>query len=143
MERECDPAELVSRPGGRVFHTNVPRATTQYVGGDVILEEIADQLRLGSVVTLTGTGGVGKTRAATEFCRRQFAEFPDGVYFVDLAPIADADAVVGALASVLPFVALGERSVLRRDQDGLKAGQVLSSSAVLKVAVVNGSGRLP
>jgi hypothetical protein len=57
------------------------------------------------------------------------------------------DEIQGARSELIfdrsTYAYLGERSVLRRDQDGLKAGQVLSSAAVLKVAVVNSSGRLP
>ena len=72
---------------------------TSFVGGEGLLDEIAEQLRLGSLVTLTGTGGVGKTRAAIEFGLRHLADFDDGVFLVDLAPVADSGAVVGTLAS--------------------------------------------
>ena len=85
---------------------------TSFVDSEELLEEIADQLRLGNVVTLTGTGGVGKTRAAIEFGHRHLADFDEGVFFVDLAPVSDTGAVVGAVASTLPMVAGGEQSVL-------------------------------
>ena len=100
-------------PGSLVgYRTNLPRNTTPFIGGDGLLEEIAEQLRVGSVVTLTGTGGVGKTRAAIEFGHRHLADFDHGVFFVDLAPVSDTGAVVGAVASTLPIVAGGEQSLL-------------------------------
>jgi predicted ATPase/class 3 adenylate cyclase len=98
--------------GVLAHRTNLPRTATLFVGGEGLLEAIAEQLRLGRVVTLTGTGGVGKTRAAIEFGHRHLAEFDQGVFFVDLAPVADTGAVVGAVASTLPIVGGGERSLL-------------------------------
>ena len=77
-----------------------------------MLDEIAEQFRAGSVVTLTGTGGVGKTRAAIEFGHRHLADFDQGVFFVDLAPVSDTGAVVGAVASTLPVLVGGEHSLL-------------------------------
>ena len=100
-------------PGSLVGdRTNLPRIPTPFIGGDGLLEEIAEQLRVSSVVTLTGTGGVGKTRAAIEFGHRHLADFDHGVFFVDLAPVSDTGAVVGAVASTLPIVAGGEQSLL-------------------------------
>ena len=77
------------------------------------------------MVTLTGTGGVGKTRAAIEFGHRHLAEFDHGVFFVDLAPVSDTGAVVGALASALPILALGEQSVLDTILDWIGDRRVL------------------
>jgi predicted ATPase len=105
--------------------TNLQRNTTAFIGGERLLDKIAEQLRRGSVVTLTGTGGIGKTRAATEFCLRNLAEFDDGVFFVDLAPVSDPGAVVSALASALPVVALGDQSMLDTIQDWIADRRVL------------------
>ena len=91
------------------YRTNLPRSTTPFIGGEELLAAIGDQLRVASLVTLTGTGGVGKTRAAIEFGHRHLAEFDHGVFFVDLAPVTGTGAVVGVVASTLPILAGGEQ----------------------------------
>ena len=53
------------------------------------------------MVTLTGTGGVGKTRLALEVASRMAYEFPDGVWVVELAPVGDPTAVAETVAAVL------------------------------------------
>ena len=107
------------------YRTNLPRNTTQFIGGAGLLEAIAEQLRVSSVVTLTGTGGVGKTRAAIEFGHRHLADFDQGVFFVDLAPVSTTEAVVGAVASTLPILAGGEQSLLETIVDWIGERRVL------------------
>ena len=65
------------------------------------MELIAAQLASGRLVTLTGAGGVGKTRLAVEVARRRVSGFADGVRYVDLAPVTDADVVPHAVAAAL------------------------------------------
>ena len=114
------------KPRGVVgYRTNLPRNTTPFIGGEGLLDEIAEQLRVGSVVTLTGTGGVGKTRAAIEFGHRHLADFDQGVFFVDLAPVYDTGAVVGAVASTLPILVGGEQSLLDTILDWIGERRVL------------------
>ena len=52
-------------------------------------------------MTLTGVGGVGKTRLALEVAARLVPDFPDGVWVIELAPVADPAAVPEAVAAVL------------------------------------------
>ena len=113
-------------PRGVLGHrTNLPRIPTPFVGGDELLGAIDEQCGVGSLVTLTGTGGVGKTRAAIEFGRRHLDEFDHGVFFVDLAPVSDTGAVVGAVASALPILVLGEQLVLETILDWIGERRVL------------------
>ncbi len=107
------------------YRTNLPRSTTPFIGGEGLLDAIAEQLRVSSLVTLTGTGGVGKTRAAIEFGHRHLADFDQGVFFVDLAPVSDTGAVVGAVASTLPILAGGEQSLLDTIVDWIGERRVL------------------
>jgi predicted ATPase/DNA-binding CsgD family transcriptional regulator len=64
---------------------NVPVPLTSLIGRSRELDGIGETLRRTRLVTLTGPGGVGKTRLATEFARRQIGRRPDGVWLVDLA----------------------------------------------------------
>ena len=112
-----DASERVDPPRKvRMGRRSLPRVPTSFIDSHEVLADIAEQLRRGSVVTLTGTGGVGKTRAAIEFAQRHLDEFGDGVFFVDLAPVVTSDAVVGAVASSLPLVMPGEQSLLDSDR---------------------------
>ena len=56
------------------------------------------------IVTITGPGGVGKTRLAVAVAREVEPEFPDGVAFVDLARVRDPELVIDAVASAWGFV---------------------------------------
>lgn len=60
------------------------------------------------ILTLTGPGGVGKTRLAIETAGRATSAFPDGVAFIDLSPISDPDQVVGAISSALELASTGD-----------------------------------
>jgi predicted ATPase len=80
---------------------NLPRLQTEWVGDLANLQRRVANLAQASVVTLTGSGGVGKTRAAIEIGWLVADEFVDGVWMVELAPIADPDLVVTTIASAL------------------------------------------
>jgi len=80
---------------------NLPRPQTELVGDLVDLQGRVARLAESRLVTLTGSGGVGKTRAAVEIGWLVVDEFVDGVWLVELAPIADPEVVIPALASVL------------------------------------------
>ena len=90
--------------------TALPYPATSLVGRERELGEVAELLAQPEVrlLTLTGTGGVGKTRLAVEAARASLASglFPDGVAFVGLAPIEDpalvAPAVLGSLGAAVP-----------------------------------------
>src|SRR5215471_5144796 len=87
----------------------LPAAITPLVGRDQEAEAASD-LVLGEgvrLVTLTGPGGVGKSRLALEVARRLEPSFADGVRFIDLAPVQRADLVVAAIAAGLGLRASG------------------------------------
>jgi predicted ATPase/DNA-binding XRE family transcriptional regulator len=80
---------------------NLPRRITSLLGRDEVVREIAGLVATTPLVSIVGTGGVGKTRAAIEVGTQALNRFPDGVWFVELAPLGDAALVSGALAAVL------------------------------------------
>lgn len=85
---------------GSVEH-NVPAPLTSLIGRVRELEGISETLRRTRLVTLTGPGGVGKTRLALELARRQIARRPDGVWHVDLASAPGASEVAAETARTL------------------------------------------
>ncbi|MBV8345326.1 MAG: adenylate/guanylate cyclase domain-containing protein [Candidatus Eremiobacteraeota bacterium] len=80
---------------------NLPSQLTSFVGREAELREIARLLREHRLVTLAGTAGAGKTRCAIHAGADLLERFGDGVWFVELAPIADAALVVAAIAQTL------------------------------------------
>lgn len=80
---------------------NLPRPQTEMVGSLADLQRQVANLAQARVVTLTGSGGVGKTRAAIEIGWLVVDDFIDGVWLVELAPIADPDLTVTGIATTL------------------------------------------
>jgi non-specific serine/threonine protein kinase len=74
---------------------------TTFIGREAEVAEVADLLSRYRLVTLTGTGGVGKTRLALQACAEVFEHFADGAYLVELAALTDPELVTQAVASVL------------------------------------------
>jgi predicted ATPase len=88
---------------------NLPLALTSFVGREAELDEIAALVRDHRMVTLTGTGGVGKTQTALHVATALSDAGDDGVCFIALAPVGDPSLVVGTIASTL-----GVQEVLNR-----------------------------
>jgi predicted ATPase len=80
---------------------NLRPPTTSFVGREPEVCELETLLKGSRLVTLTGVGGVGKTRLALEVAARLVPDFPDGVWVIELAPVADPAAVPEAVAAVL------------------------------------------
>jgi predicted ATPase/class 3 adenylate cyclase len=96
-----------------VERTNLPVQTTSFVGRERSLGEVDGALRESRVVTLTGVGGVGKTRLALEAAARFVADVGDGCWLVELAPVTEPGAVIEVVAAALdvtqrPGRALGD-----------------------------------
>ena len=66
---------------------NLPVQPTSFVGRDAEVKELTELVRAHRLVTLTGVGGVGKTRLAVQVAAELVTEFPDGVWLVELAPV--------------------------------------------------------
>ena len=77
------------------------------------------------LVTLTGPGGVGKTRLATQVAGQLSGRFGDGVVFVSLAPIADASLVIVAVGQVLGLREAGSRRVFEQLKVYLRSRELL------------------
>jgi predicted ATPase/DNA-binding CsgD family transcriptional regulator len=80
---------------------NLPPQLTAFIGREKQITEVTNLLSETRLLTLTGPGGTGKTRLALRVADRLLAKFPDGVCFVDLAPLSDPGLVTSAIARAL------------------------------------------
>src|SRR6202047_5362281 len=83
---------------------NLRPAVTSFVGRESAVAEVQAAVKAHRLMTLTGVGGVGKTRLASEVASRLAGEFPDGIWFFELAAVADPAAVPDAVAAVLGII---------------------------------------
>ena len=81
--------------------TNLPVQPTPLVGRQHELREISKLLRSSRLLTLTGAGGSGKTRLALQAAADLVGDFPDGVWFVSLAPVVDPLLVLPTVAATI------------------------------------------
>lgn len=86
------------------FANNLPTQLTSFVGRDAELAELRTVLEADRLVTLTGAGGSGKTRLAVHAAADVADRHPDGVRWVELAPVSSPDAVPYAVARTFGFV---------------------------------------
>jgi hypothetical protein len=105
-------------------HTPLPVPLTSLLGREREVAVVAALLRQPSVrlVTLTGTGGVGKARLALHVAAAISDTFADGICFVSLAPISDAGQVMPAIAKALDLWEALDRPVLDHVHDRKGAG---------------------
>src|SRR5947209_3977048 len=95
------------------FH-NLPEQLTPLIGREQEIQVVCSLLRQPEVrlVTLTGPGGIGKTRLALQVASDLLEAFADGICFVPLAPISDPDLVPSTLAQMLGLKEPGDQSLL-------------------------------
>jgi predicted ATPase/class 3 adenylate cyclase len=80
---------------------NLPQQVTSFIGREQALVDLKRLLPTARLLTLTGSGGCGKTRLSLQVAADLLEQFPDGAWLVELAPLSDSDLVPPTVASVL------------------------------------------
>lgn len=112
-------------PPAEVRRHNLSSPLTSFVGREREMEEVRELLAATRFLTLTGPGGSGKTRLALEVGRSLVAEFGDGVWMVELAPLSEEALVPKAVAEVLSVREQGNRPFVEALADELRAKEAL------------------
>ncbi|MEA3214267.1 MAG: hypothetical protein QOJ19_423 [Acidimicrobiia bacterium] len=103
--------ELRERSGSAGSDGSIPVPLTALIGRAAELDGITEALKRSRLVTLTGPGGVGKTRTAVEIVRRRVPHHADGVWLADLSSVAAHEEVASEIARVLDLQgAMGDRT---------------------------------
>lgn len=129
----AQPAELMKRASlssdaiklAEIKRSNLPYQLTNFIGRDREITEIKSLLSNARLVTLTGAGGSGKTRIATEIASRILDEFPDGVWLVDFVPIREPGLIQQIIASVLGIQEEPGRALIKTLKDYLYAKKLM------------------
>jgi predicted ATPase len=120
LPRNFPPLASADRPP-----TNLPVAVTSFIGRDEEVVEIASALERHRVVTLTGVGGVGKTRLAVHVAEEMLHRFADGAWLCELGPVSDGNAVGDVLATALALRTRAGATPLETVVDGLRQRNLL------------------
>jgi len=140
------------RRGEDVVPNNLPQPVSRFVGRRRELGEIRRALEHARLVTLVGAGGCGKTRLALQVASEALLEFPDGVWWADLALVADDGLIPSLVATAMGLREQPPRPLLQLIADFLKDRQallvldncehLLGGCAELAVALLRGARSL-
>ena len=98
-----DPSEEIPQPSSSPKH-NLPTQLTSFIGREIQIDIIKGLLKDTRLLTLTGPGGTGKTRLSIRVAQDLLDDLMDGVYFVDLASIANSVDIPKTIASALDVI---------------------------------------
>src|SRR4051812_3149593 len=105
--------------------TNLPTQLTSFIGRDAEIARVRNAIEEHRLVTITGVGGVGKTRLALQAGAEAIGHFPDGVWLTELAAALDGDAMASVVASAFSIEPRGGMSLLDSIVEALRSRQLL------------------
>ncbi len=110
---------------GIAHPSNLPAQLTTFVGREREISEVIDLLDKQRLVTLTGSGGTGKTRLSLQVGENLLEQFPNGVWLVELASLSDPDLVPRTTIAALGMQESATQGLLLQLQNFLKEKQIL------------------
>ena len=106
-------------------HTNLPHALTSFIGREQEITEIGHLLKRARLVTLTGSGGSGKTRLAIQTAASLSEQFAGGAWLVELAALTDPSFVPQAVATTLNVRETSDRPLMEQLVEALRSKRML------------------
>ncbi|MGB8518716.1 MAG: helix-turn-helix domain-containing protein [Candidatus Tumulicola sp.] len=119
------PGAAARGAGGDEARTNLPPLLSDLVGREDEVARITSLLATHRLVTIVGAGGVGKTRASLQVGEDLLNQFPDGVWFVELAPLTNAELIATTVAAAMGVQLIGQADPLAQLGRALKRLQAL------------------
>jgi hypothetical protein len=104
---------------------NLPTQLTSFVGRETELEEALRLLSGTRLLTLTGPGGIGKTRLSLQIAAAASDDFPDGIWFVPLEPVRERELVAPTIARVFGVTEKASQPILDGIAEAIGSGRVL------------------
>ena len=114
-----------TKPLAKETSSNIPVPLTSFIGREKELKEIARRLSSSRLVTLTGPGGVGKTRLAIETAQHSLKNFKDGVFWVGLVGLSDANLIPQEMARSLNIREVAHEPLMETLETHLKSKDLL------------------
>lgn len=116
---------MSSEPSRSFFNSFAPIPSTTILGRGQEIIDILGLLKSHRIVTITGTGGIGKTRLVIEICHRINIDLWDNAYYVSMATLTDARAIIPTLANKLGVLESANRSLATGIYENISVSKTL------------------
>jgi predicted ATPase/class 3 adenylate cyclase/DNA-binding XRE family transcriptional regulator len=108
-----------------IHRHNLPIQLTSFIGREKEIRAVQQKLDRHRLVTLTGSGGTGKTRLSLQVAAELLELFPDGIWFIELAPITDPDLIPQTIHVTMGLVEQPDKSILQMLIEFLRDKKIL------------------